>query len=775
MKKYIFILLIFISTYAKAQSNVGCYYDSVLSQILCGNMTIQGDPDNICDDGVHLWVQFTPNSSFNAALVQEALGSTDSYKVAQQIPAVYENQTTPISANIFTDDIWSQVIQLPFKFCFFDNKYTSIVIGANGQISFDTTLAGQINGYNTIGWPQLPFFNSSVNNAIFCPYHDILPTLGGTITYSVEGVAPCRKFIVSWNNIPMYDCINLTATQQIVLTEGSYRIDMNIINKPVCPTWLNGVAYMGLQNANATKAFTPPGYNGGPWTAYNESWSFIPNGGFNLSSSNTSNSITQGIYWVDSFSNNVIGFGDTLNYWPLTDTTIYVFFGDTTLLNDTCFLSGNDTCVNVCGKGYSCPTSNPYIRLHYYKPSANFTFNMTPNCIGADVQFNNLSTGSSSYYWDFGDGSTDTQPNPTHSYIGTGPYTAMLVAFGYGCSDTSYATIAPIIVPIQASFTLSNDSICGPTPITSTNTSIGNNLSYTWNMGDNTTYTTSNISHSYSSNGNYNVQLIIIDTITGCIDSVTHTVYVDDDRRARFKISPSNLCVGQKIYITDTINNNVTNFMYDFANGNTIFNSHNPIEQYDTAGDYSVTLFSNYPGCPAQTETHTIHVDNYPKVELGSPEEICTGRQTITIKDDNNPTATYLWSTNETTNSIIVSSPGNYEVKVKVGECESKDTKIITANLDCIFIPTAFSPNGDNKNDYFKPIWYDVNDVSSYRMIIYNRFGQQVYFTEDKFEKGWNGEFKNQPCSMDTYMYLISIVSQHGNKKTYKGDITLIK
>lgn len=758
---------------AQAQtSNLGCYYDSMMASMLCGNMTIQGDPDNICDDGVKLWVEFTPGSTFVDSLVQEAFGSTDSYKVVKP-PFIFEPQTAPVSANIFTDDVWSSVIPLPFKFCFFGNKYDQLLIGANGQISFDLSLANQINGYNTIGWPALPYFNSSVNNAIFCPYHDILPSAGGTITYSVEGTAPCRKFIITWNNIPMYDCINLTATQQIVLTEQSYRIDVNLINKPVCPTWLNGVAYMGIQNALGTEAFTPPGYNGGAWTANNESWSFIPYGKQNLTAD--TNNVQYGMYWVDSFSNNVIGVGDTLYWWPPTDTTIYVFFGDSTLLHDTSYVNGIDTNINICGKGMSCSGNTPYIRLHYYKPEAMFTYTMNPTCVGADVQFTNLSNDATTYYWDFGDGGFDTQPNPMHSYVGTGPYNAMLVAFGFGCSDTMYTTIIPNPSPIVASFTLSSNSVCGPTPISSNNTSTGNNLSYTWNMGDNTIYNTFNITHAYTASGNYDVWLYIEDTISGCKDSTMQSVFVDDDRRSRFSMIPSTICVGWEAFVRDTLNPHAINYWYDMGNGDTIMNSPHPKATYVNPGDYTITLTSNFLVCPTQTETQLLHVDPFPEVELGDMEEICAGINGLIIQDTQNPGASYIWSTGETSNSISVSQPGEYKVTVSYGLCKTEDTKIVAPDLDCIFVPTAFTPNGDLLNDYFKPILNQLSNIGSYRMMIYNRLGQRVYYSEDILDKGWDGKFKGAPCATETYMYFVTLVSTQGSKKTIKGDVTLIR
>lgn len=772
MKKILTILLVFISVVSKSQGNLGCYYDSLMSQILCGSISIQGDPDNICDDGVHLWVQFNPGAGYSAAAVQEAFGSTDSFKVIQQ-PFHFETQTTPLSANIPTDDIWSQIIPLPFKFCFFENKYDQLLIGANGQIGFDVSLAGGTNNWNSVGWPALPYSNTSVNNAIFCPFQDINPFVGGTITYSTEGVAPCRKFIVSWQNIPMYQCTGMTATQQIVLTEGSFRIDMNIINKPLCSSWNSGNAYAGIQNSLGTVAFTIPGFNGGQWTAANESWSFIPIGTHNLLAD--TGSVTQGLYWVDSFSNNIIGFGDTLNYWPPTDTTIYVFFGDTTLLNDSCFLANIDTCINACGKGFTCNSSNPYIRLHYIKPAASFTYNMNSTCVGADVQFINTSTNSTSYYWDFGDGGFDTSPNPMHTYVGTGPFTVMLVSFGFTCSDTAYATIVPTISPVHAIFTLSNDSICGGTPITSNNTSIGTNLQYTWNMGDGTIYNAQNITHTYTVNGTYTVSLVILDTLNGCTDSTTQIIYVDDNTLAKLTLAPDTICVGQQVYIKDILNNNTVSYYFDMGNGDTIYNTHNPIETYQVAGDYVIDLYTSYPVCPSQKTSETLHVDAYPVVDLGGAEEICPGRGSITITDNNNPGASYLWSTGEQTNTIVVDKTGIYEVVVSYGNCDTKGSKSIIPDLDCIFIPNAFTPNGDGNNDYFKPVWYDINEIGTYRMGVYNRYGQQMYFTEDKTAKGWNGSFKGTRCELDTYMYYISIVDKQGNTKTFKGDVILLR
>ncbi len=60
-------------------------------------------------------------------------------------------------------------------------------------------------------------------------------------------------------------------------------------------------------------------------------------------------------------------------------------------------------------------------------------------------------------------------------------------------------------------------------------------------------------------------------------------------------------------------------------------------------------------------------------------------------------------------------------------------------------------------------------------MMIYNRLGQQVYFSEDITDRGWDGKFKGSPCATETYMYIVTLVSAQGSKKTIKGDVTLVR
>lgn len=189
------------------------------------------------------------------------------------------NSGTAILVN--QDDIWSAPIPLGFDFYFFGQQHQQLVVGANGIISFDTTLAGQYCQWNITTGGSLP--NSAIyTNSIMFPYHDVDPSLGGKIRHQVYGAPPNRKWVLSFDSVKIYDdvflignCVNVPPfTGQLVLHEGTNIIDMYIKNKSACPAWNNGLAIMGIQNATGTDAYTVPGRNNAVWDATNEGWRF---------------------------------------------------------------------------------------------------------------------------------------------------------------------------------------------------------------------------------------------------------------------------------------------------------------------------------------------------------------------------------------------------------------------------------------------------------------------------------------------------------------------
>jgi Secretion system C-terminal sorting domain len=176
----------------------------------------------------------------------------------------------------FPDDEFSNIVPLPFPFCFMGTYYNDVIVSSNSTISFDATCAGLYSSYSTVAIPSTT--PTDIRNTIMGPWHDIDPSVTGTIRYNTYGTAPNRRFVVSWNNVAMFSiaCNAQRFTGQITLYETSNIIDNFINQKPVCASWNNGDAVQGLHDRTGTVAVPVAGRNNTNWTASNDARRFTP-------------------------------------------------------------------------------------------------------------------------------------------------------------------------------------------------------------------------------------------------------------------------------------------------------------------------------------------------------------------------------------------------------------------------------------------------------------------------------------------------------------------
>ena len=141
-------------------------------------------------------------------------------------------------------------------------------------------------------------------------------------------------------------------------------------------------------------------------------------------------------------------------------------------------------------------------------------------CVPYNAIFNNTSAGGLNFLWDFGDGSTSTQDNPTHLYTSAGSYTVKLYAFdSTSCNkiDSTFLTINVIDIPV-AGFNFSPDPPQENTAVQFTNQSTGA-IKYIWYFGDGDSSLNINPSHLFTATGTYDVCLIAINS-AGCRDTI---------------------------------------------------------------------------------------------------------------------------------------------------------------------------------------------------------------------------------------------------------------
>ncbi|HKB45668.1 MAG TPA: gliding motility-associated C-terminal domain-containing protein, partial [Chitinophagaceae bacterium] len=192
----------------------------------------------------------------------------------------------------------------------------------------------------------------------------------------------------------------------------------------------------------------------------------------------------------------------------------------------------------------------------------------------------------------------------------------------------------------------------------------------------------------------------------------------------------------------------------------------------DTAGIYWVTVKDNN-NCSA---TDTIEIKNILPVPfdfLKQADSICQYEK-LRIESSNSYSS-YQWSTGSAQSFTTVDKPGTYTLKVQdTNGCIGRDTVQVYQKY-CnhgFFVPSAFTPNNDGKNDVFRPLLF--GNVIKYKFTIYNRWGQKVFETTD-LQKSWNGNFNGIPQSAFVFIWECFYQLEGGNPSFQKGTVTLIR
>ena len=265
----------------------------------------------------------------------------------------------------------------------------------------------------------------------------------------------------------------------------------------------------------------------------------------------------------------------------------------------------------------NCATSLSQPITYSANPIADFTM-PTLNCAQNPIQLDNTSTpaGNTGYTWDFGNSQQANSKNGTTSYAAAGSYTITLTAQNdYGCTDVNTQTISITEAPI-ADFTINGQCIGEAVSITNTtNEPSGTSVGYQWKLGeDGANSTAKDPSYTYQSVGEYEIELIASST-NGCSTSKTQTVTFGEKPIVSFA-APAKACAGEDVILT---NNSVVSqggLTYDWDMGNGTSQSTNPIANYTTAGNYTISLTATSGiGCNA-TATQSITIQALPNSDF---------------------------------------------------------------------------------------------------------------------------------------------------------------
>lgn len=317
----------------------------------------------------------------------------------------------------------------------------------------------------------------------------------------------------------------------------------------------------------------------------------------------------------------------------------------------------------------------------YVSPYPHALFTADTACLGATTSFTGFSYTDAldsiiSWVWDFGDGTTDSLANPTHTYITSGVFNAaLIVTSSIGCSDTLqqdiYVSPPPVIV-------FSVDSACRGYVSTFTDlTSIvlpDSAVSWQWYFGDGDSSAAQNPTHIYPDTGHYAVSFSMV-TAIGCVSNATGDAYVKPHPVADFLVNPT--CSGFTTVFTDQSlaapNDLLVSWYWDFGDGsNSALQS--PLHTYSDTGTYSVMLVAEgLLGC-SDTIFHDVHIIPLPVPDFEALA-VCYGDSTVFVDLTDGlsyPATGWLWDFGDgTTDTVqnpvhLYTQPGIYNVQMIV-------------------------------------------------------------------------------------------------------------
>lgn len=427
-------------------------------------------------------------------------------------------------------------------------------------------------------------------------------------------------------------------------------------------------------------------------------------------------------------------------------------------------------------------------------PIADFTPNNsceeTPSTF-MDVSIAPIGDPIAAWAWNFGDGTTSVLPNPVHTFSSTGNQSVQLiVATVKGCIGLVNETVTIYPKP-EANFTATNNCVGVNTVFDDVSTiSSGAITNWNWNFGGMALSTLQDPVFNFPAVAPYLVTLEIISD-HGCKDTAKTMIDIYNRPTADFTSNEVVTCESSCV--------NFTNQSFDVTSSLTYFwdfgiaqysQDTDPIQCYGIDGQYTVELTAtNIYGC-SDTKTKIDYIKILPRPyaafdavqseQLFDPSMILTDYSIGEISQ-------WIWNMGDSTQYIYLTSkdfehyydiPGNYTIHLTVkgkNGCNDSTTKEIRVNQNYkAWIPSAFTPNGNYKNETFYPKMY-LYPGQVYTMYIFDRWGKMIYQTDQGI--AWDGTILDtkEPAKQDTYAYKVILVDDDGEETIYAGHVTLIR
>lgn len=450
----------------------------------------------------------------------------------------------------------------------------------------------------------------------------------------------------------------------------------------------------------------------------------------------------------------------------------------TPLTTTTYTLTGTVTSLNGCNS----PVSASATTIVYDRPTANISGVQTI-CIGQTTTLNLNFTGTAPFNYTYinnQSGTTSTGTSATNattvnvSPSSTSTYNVTVISDAH-CTGSVLTGLATVNVnPLPQPVVTGVSAVCDGKSSTLSTTQPYS--SYIWS----TSATSSTIS--VNTTGNYSV------TVTdgnGCVNTSPAFVFtINPNPVVDFTNDTSLTCDIPRINFTNLSTYQVgATFSWDLGNGTST--QSNPSQLYQLPGNYPITLIVTNPTGCADTLTKSIEIIFYPLAVANfkaDPPVTNIYSSGISFIDLSPNAVKWLWDFGDGSPKVPVQNPthyypevGDYKVTLyveNIAGCPS--TYELPVVINPFYLPNAFTPNDDGKNDMFFKPGFNL-DVAHYTLRIFNRWGQK-FFETDNYNEAWDGkDASGKKAPEGVYVYSLGVKTKAGSSHEYNGTVTLIR
>jgi trimeric autotransporter adhesin len=276
----------------------------------------------------------------------------------------------------------------------------------------------------------------------------------------------------------------------------------------------------------------------------------------------------------------------------------------------------------------------------------------------------------------------------------------------------------------------------------------------------------------------------------GCTNTDVVQVTVIPTPQINFSASIVADCSPLQTTLTNQSTGNLNNCQWTLSDGSQYSGCGSVNVELTNPGCYDVTLTVSTPEGCTNTGTQTTLLCVYPNPIADfnlTPDVVETSNTFVNLFDNSYGAVSYQWdfsdgsysSLENPTHEFPNNEGGYYDVYLVVTSSDGCiDTAFRTVHVkeDLIYyVPNAFSPDGDEFNNVFKPVLTSGFDVNSYHLQIFNRWGETVFESLD-YEQGWDGTFNNEIILDGVYIWKIKVKNRSTDKKVeLQGHVSLLR